>query len=432
MSSYSFQSAIPVTNDYDVVVIGGGTAGSIAAIQAGRMGARVALVEKNGILGGTAVVASVNFPGLFHAWTKQVIAGIGWEVIEETVRRGGADLPDFSVQYAGKKHPKHQIKVNRFVYSAVLDDYCLKAGVHIRFHEMPVHIAYDRDSLCVLLACKTGLSAVRANKIIDATGDANVAGMMGFAREMGETLQPGTLIYRLGGYRIEGIDRNRLLEVYEQALADGRIIPTDHRPGPFPYWSELLSGGGNCMHVTSVDGSTSVGRTEAELKARQSLLRTYMLLRSVPGCENLEISYFANECGIRETWRIIGEQTVTCSTYTSGYVWPDAVCYSFYPIDVHSDKDSTIDIRPLQPGIVPTIPYGALIPRGSDHVLVAGRSISGDREASSAYRVQASCMATGQAAGVAAVIAAQHNLSVRDVSLTEIKAALRQYKAIVP
>ena len=92
-----FAADLPLSAEYDVIVAGGGAAGVVAAIQAARAGARTALVEKNGILGGTTVVAAVNFPGLFHAWGRQVIAGIGWEILEETVRRGGAVLPDFSV-----------------------------------------------------------------------------------------------------------------------------------------------------------------------------------------------------------------------------------------------------------------------------------------------------------------------------------------------
>ncbi|MDF2719035.1 MAG: hypothetical protein K0R28_5960, partial [Paenibacillus sp.] len=259
-----------------------------------------------------------------------------------------------------------------------------------------------------------------------------IAGMMGYARERGETLQPGTLVYYIDGYRTEDIDRERLLKAYREAKAAGEILDTDHIPGSVPLWRELTTGGGSCNHISGIDGSSSVARTQAELKGRQSVSRVYNLLRKVPGCEKLQVRSIAAECGIRETWRIVGEKKVTLDTYTSGYRWPDAVCYSFYPIDLHSDTDSTIDIRPLREGIVPTIPYGALIPQGSDHLLVAGRCISGDRESNSAYRVQASCMATGQAAGAAAAIAARQNISVRQVELNELKSQLVKHKAIVP
>ncbi|GAA3400166.1 FAD-dependent oxidoreductase [Paenibacillus hodogayensis] len=432
MEQYLFNSKVPITDEYDLIVFGGGSAGCIAAIQAGRIGIKTALVEKNGVLGGTAVVASVNFPGLFHAWGNQVIAGIGWEVIRETERRGGAVLPDFTVPYKNNQHPRHQISVNRFVYSSVLDDLCLDAKVVLRFHEMPVHIDSDEHWRYVLVAGKSGLSCLRAKKIIDATGDANVAGLMGYEREKSKSLQPGTLIYNLSGYSLEQVDQVQLHGIYKQSLAAGEIFETDHVPGGVPFWRELITAGGNNMHIPGIDGSTSQLRSEAELKARQSLSRIYRLLRKVPGCEQLQVNYFANECGIRETSRIVGEARVTCEAYTSGYVWPDAVCYSFYPIDVHSDSGNTIDIRPLAEGIVPTIPYGALVPQGSEHLLVSGRCISGDREANSAYRVQASCMATGQAAGAAAAIAVQNNSSVRQIDLDELRSVLAKHQAIVP
>ena len=81
---------------YDVIVIGGGTAGVVAATQAGRAGAKVLLVEKTGMLGGTTTTGGVNFPGLFHAWGRQVIAGIGWELVARCVTETGGTLPDFA------------------------------------------------------------------------------------------------------------------------------------------------------------------------------------------------------------------------------------------------------------------------------------------------------------------------------------------------
>ncbi|QNK57004.1 FAD-dependent oxidoreductase [Paenibacillus sp. PAMC21692] len=432
MNSVSFRRDLAVTDEYDVLVVGGGSAGCMAAIQAGRSGARTVLIEKNGILGGTTVVSAVNFPGLFHAWGKQVIKGIGWEVLEEAARRGGAVMPDFDTPYENHRHWEHQILVNKFVYSAILDEFCVKAGVTLRFHEMPADAYLEDDRVHLVVAGKSGLSILRAKTVIDATGDANMAGLMGYERERGEHLQPGTLIYEIGGYRLEDVDQERLAELYNMELAAGRILHTDHLPGAVPFMKELRSRGGNCMHITNIDGADSVSRSTAELKGRASLMRIYEFLRKVPGCEGVQVNFVANECGIRETWRVVGEQRVTLSEYTSGYHWPDAVCHSFYPIDIHRHGDNTTDIRPLRPGVFPTIPMGALIPRGSDRLLVAGRCISGDTEASSAYRVQATCMATGQAAGAAAALAAAQGISVRQVNLDDTLELLGHQGAILP
>ncbi len=425
---------LPLSQQYDVVVVGGGSAGFAAAVQAARAGAKTALIEKNGILGGTTVVAAVNFPGLFHAWGKQIIRGIGWEAIERTVAQGGAELPDFTKDVGGK-HWEHQVRVNKFVYSAVLDAMCLEAGVDLRFHEMPA--AVDMDSLHdpnrrLIVAGKSGLMAIGFRKLVDTTGDANVAEMMGYPMMRGETLQPGTLIYRLGGYELERVDKNKLKEAYSAARQSGALRETDHLPGEIPLYRELASKGSSSLHVTGIDGSTSRSKSLAEIRAREALLRIYTYLRGIPGCERLYVDFAASECGIRETKRIVGEQYVDADSYISGHKWPEAVCYSYYPIDIHQDDSNLTDIRPLAPGVVPTIPYGALIPQGSDHLLAAGRCISGDQTAHSAYRIQATCMATGQAAGAAAALAASRDVSVRLVSVKDIKQVLREHAAIVP
>lgn len=415
--------------EYDIMVFGGGSAGVAAAIQAARAGQRTALVEKNGVLGGTTIVGSVNFPGLFHAWGKQVIRGIGWEIIEQTVALGGAKLADYSV--IPDRHWKHQVLVNRFVYSSVLDRLCGAAGVHLRLHEMPSMIVERNGHLYAALTGKSGIRWFKVKKIIDATGDANITGMMGYARRKGEDLQPGTLINDIGGYDLNQVDMDRLYELYSEAVAQGTYNRSLFREGNCPFVGALRSGRIQ-MHVQNIDGSDSESKTAAEIKARQMLMESVQFLRQVPGCEKLEVRYFANECGIRETWTIEGEAEIDEHSYVTGYVWPDAVCYSFYPIDLHHHSENRIVQQYLEPGIVATIPYRALIPRGSDHLLAAGRCIAGDRMANSAYRVQASCMATGQAAGMAAAIASQQQISVRDVPLDMLREALQTNGAIVP
>ena len=119
---------------YDVIVFGGGTAGVVAATQAGRAGAKVLLVEKTAMLGGTTTTGGVNFPGLFHAWGQQVIAGIGWELVTRCVAEAGGTLPNFA-DYR-RPHWQLQIRVNRFLYAALCDEAVVDAGVDILFHSM--------------------------------------------------------------------------------------------------------------------------------------------------------------------------------------------------------------------------------------------------------------------------------------------------------
>ena len=136
------------------------------------------------------------------------------------------------------------------------------------------------------------------------------------------------------------------------------------------------------------------------------------------------------ETAFRESYRIEGETIITVDDYTSGRVFDDAICYAFYPVDLHT-KDG-VKPDPLKKGTVPTIPLSALIPKGSENILVAGRCVSSDRLANSGLRVQAPCMAMGQAAGVGAALAARKNTTLLKVSLKEIKEMLVSNGAIVP
>ena len=114
------------TNVVDVLVVGGGTAGHVAAIQAARAGAKTLLVERNAQLGGTSTTGGVSYPGLFDAWGKQVIAGIGWELVKESVELDGGELPDFAK--VPKRHPENQVFTNQFLYALLAEEKCTEAG----------------------------------------------------------------------------------------------------------------------------------------------------------------------------------------------------------------------------------------------------------------------------------------------------------------
>ena len=136
------------------------------------------------------------------------------------------------------------------------------------------------------------------------------------------------------------------------------------------------------------------------------------------------------EAGFRESYRIQGETLITVNDYRSGRKFDDAVCYAFYPVDLHTQTG--VKPQPLKPGIVPSVPLRALIPKGSRNLMVAGRCVSSDRLANSALRVQASCMGMGQAAGAAATLAAKSGTTPLEVPLKNIHDLLRTHGAIIP
>jgi len=410
----------------DVLVVGGGTAGTIAAIQAARLGARTVLVEAGSQLGGTATTAGVDFPGLFHAWGRQIIAGVGWELVTATVKLNSDSLPDFTAP-TGRQHWRHQVRLSGGLYAALAEEACLQAGVELRYYEFPLSIARARDGWKGQGAGKGTRVEVRARQVVDATGNAAVIGLLGLPRRREAATQPGTLIYRLAGYRLEESILPTLDAKAREAVKEGRLLATDFNLNLRHF---LAIGGESGMHVPKADSSTSEAHTRTNIRGRQSLLRMMRFLKPLPGFENLRIERLQPETAVRETYRIVGETTVSCDDYVSGRKFPDAVAYSFYPIDLHDEHG--VRPKPLFEGVVPTLPLGALIPKGSRNLVVAGRCVSSDRLANSALRVQASCMAMGQAAGAAAALAAAARSTPARVPLERLRRALVEHGAIVP
>lgn len=411
----------------DVLVVGGGPSGVPAAIQAARAGCSTVLVEAGSQLGGSMTTAGVSFPGLFHAWGRQIISGIGWDLVCRTIETGGGSLPDFTKPY-GNNHPAHQILLNAYVYSALAEEECLRSGVSIRYYEFPVSVRHFRNGWIVDIVGKGGTKErIRCNQLIDATGNASVAGMAGLERIREEDIQPGSLVFEFGGFDPSIIDYEELDHFLNAAKEDGRILPADCYSSAYA----LMNHHGIAVsHVTGADSSTSETHTLANINGRTSLLRLLRVLKSFHGLENLTINYMAGETGVRESWRIKGLYQITVDDYLDGRTFEDAVAYSFYPIDLHDAEG--VEPRQLHEGNVPTVPLRALIPSKGSNILVAGRCLSSDRLANSALRVQATCMAVGQAAGAAAAIACKRKCQPADIPFEELKALLRENGAIVP
>lgn len=411
----------------DVLVIGGGTAGTIAAIQSARLGVKTTLIESGSQLGGTITTGGVVFPGLFHAWGKQIIDGIGWELISETVKLNGDSMPDFK-KPTGESHWKHQILINGPLYALLSEEKALKAGVTIRYYETPIEVTRKSGYWIVKIAGKGTTCTIKSKQIIDCTGNGSIAALAGFQLLQENETQPGSLIFELEGYNYAKLDETVLKMRFDEAIRSGMILKTDGYKG---IKALLHAGLGlSAQHVINASSATSVLHTQANIDGRESLLRILRFVRSLPGCENTKIKKMQPETAIRETYRIDGEYQITVDDYTSGKIFYDALSYSFYPIDLHVEEG--VEPNHLQEGMVPTIPLRALIPKYSENFLVAGRCISSDRLANSALRVQASCMAMGQSAGVVAALACKQNTTPNKVSLLEIKKTLKAQGCIVP
>ena len=419
---------------YDVVVVGGGTAGVIAAVQAGRENVRTLIIEKSELLGGSIVNAYVNAPGLFHAWKKQIIAGIGWELICRSMDGENRAYPDFSKQERFR-HYLHQIGINGAYYSLICDEAVAGAGVDVLFGAMCARIREEDGVKYISVCTKTGLREIQAKVLIDCTGDANAVSLAGYEVELGEERQPATYSCCLSGYDYNALDLEKIGAAYEKEVAAGNLTYTDvgWETDRFdPQWLRNYGGNANHVFIGGVSGRTSEERSELSLKARLTILKLLRFFRTQEGLENITLTSIAPECGIRESVRIKGKKRITVEDYLSGKRYGDDVCYSFYPVDLHTASRTGLRQIYLEEGVVPSVPRGALLPAGSRNLLAAGRCISSDQLANSALRVEATCMATGQAAGAIAALAAKRNIDAEEVPMEEIYEVLVRNNAIIP
>ena len=427
----------------DVLVVGGGVAGTAAALQAGRAGARTLLVEQGFQVGGNMTTGGVNWPGLFFAWGRQVVDGCGWELVTNCVALAGGALPDFR-RDPGAEHWRHQVRVNAPLWVALAEEALGKAKVGLRYHTSPSAVEATSDGWRVTLQAGGETTVVRTKVLVDATGNGAVAALAGVRRlrDVGET-QPGSFTFLFNPHvKSKELDVKTLEGNLAAAIAKGELLPTDIARGVRFLVDEsnaMLSGFADgpdhgttvANYIVGADNSTAALRTDTNCRGRASMLRAYRFLKRQPGLEKLTLVACSPEVGVRETWRVEGDYVLTGDDYAEGRVFPDSVAYVFYPVDVHS---ATTGVQPkhLKRGTVPTVPLRSLVAKGVRNLLVAGRCRSADRVANSGLRVQAACMATGQAAGEAAALAAERGCDVRDVPLAELKRRLVRTHHVVP
>lgn len=429
-----YQKEIAQTEEYDVVVCGAGVAGFAAAVQSARLGARTALLERYGMPGGVLTVGGNNEIGLFYRGSRQIISGIGWELVQRLKVKGWADIPEFDEKY---DHSQQNVIVNGPMAAAEMDAMCMEAGVELLYHHTLCDAIADKGHICaVLAAAKPEMRMICGKYFIDATGDADLTAWSGGETQLGDgeptQMQPGTLRFYWSGYVLSDVDKRQTEDSFRKGLETHELERSD-------YWSQegspytVFAADGNNINHIPLNGADSLSRTRAEIEGRRSVARLAAWARHrVSGAEHIQPIACAPEVAARESRRVVGDHVITVEEYTQAVSYPDGVCYSYYPIDLHVHGEQTLYNISVREGAVPQLPYRALLVRGTDNLLAVGRCASGDRLAQSAFRVKASCMAMGQAAGCAAAMAADQGKTLRELSAEELCDMLKRQHAIVP
>ena len=428
-------------NRYDVVVAGGGPAGTAAAIAAARNGAKTLLIEQYGFLGGTPVNALVPVFCPFSDKERAIIRGIGLEILEEMKseswinpepeENNGITALDWVV-------------IDPEVLKRVLDKIVLESGVELWLHSLVTEVECNDGRVERIVVCgKGGKTCVEADVFIDCTGDADLAALAGAGFEYGDNegrVQGMTLCFRLAG-----VDGQRFLNYKKEVNEDGNLHVAVHRAkenGDFPSGEanvatfalqNLDMAGVNFGHSFEKSPLDTTHLTQAEVESRKRLSELVQFFRNyVPGMEHCYIAASGPAIGVRETRRIEGEYRLTREDYMQRRQFEDAVVRYAYPIDVHAcrgtvkgkdDQDDYI-MTAYAPGESYTIPYRALLPKALSNVIVAGRALSSDRAANGSARVAPACFAMGQAAGTAAAICVLEKREVKKIDIQNLRALL--------
>lgn len=449
---------------YDLVVVGGGSAGVMAAVAGARMGLKVALVERYGFLGGTLTAAMVGPMQSFHAGETQVVKGLAQEVVDRLQAAGASPghVPD-PIDYCSSITPFDYEGLKR-----VLQEMCVEAGVDLWLHTLFLDAAVEHGRIRhIRVWQKDGPKELAARFFVDASGDGDLAAAAGVpfqvGREEDSLPQPMTMIFSVGG-----VDWDEVFDYFQEhpeelqhpVAIHGQIDPERLRRLPFRGFSafpalleqaraagefsiprqrilvfESLRPGEAIVNTTRVQGLSSLKGLElarAEVEGRRQVWELVEFLRRrVPGFQKVHVIAVAPQIGVRESRRIAGEVQVTQEDILVGRQFPDAVAYGAYPIDIHDPATAKNKTRRLPEGEYYSVPYRALVPKAAENLLVAGRCLSASHEALAALRLSPFAMAMGHAAGVAAALALEAGVAARDVDPLRLRQALGEQGAFL-
>ena len=448
------EKVLPVSTRTDVIVAGGGMAGIAASIAAARNGAKTMLVENLGFLGGTATAGLMSM-----AYAPfSTISGIAKEIFATLIEGGGA-IDDVLLPFDPEK----------FKHLAL--DMALKEGVVPLFHTWAADTILTQNSVKgIIIENKSGRSALIGDVVIDATGDGDVAAKAGVpfikGREKDEKMRPISLLFRLGG-----IDVNKVLQYVRENPSDFTPDPFKNvllperdfyrlvgffrlvekakqkgeiNPGIHYVRVECLSGRTsmgiiNTTRVYGRDGTNAFDVTKGELEARNQMMELIAVFQKYfPGFEKSFLVDSASMLGVRETRHVIGDYVLREDDIAQKKKFERVVARSATRItpggDVHSPDGTEGSIRDKRHrGFIDelhwvNIPYDSLLPKRVEQLLIAGRCISADHGADGWTRIQTCCLATGQAAGVAAAFSLKEGIPPRKIDVSKLQRLLTAQK----
>jgi hypothetical protein len=426
---------IPVVDEVDVLIVGGGPAGIGAALSAARLGAKTLIVEQFNCLGGVATSGGHNHYSQYNAWADpsiQVVGGIAEELRVGLLQRGYATYDgsclDFDVE--GMK--------------LLLDEMTAAAGVRVLYYTFYCDTLVENGAAVGgIIQNKSGRGAILAKRVIDCTGDGDAAFHAGVPFEQGRPqdgrCQPATLMFTIAGVDWPQVEAWRtsydMREVWLKAQTGGIMEPFQSVIMGFWHTDVLPDQVGvNMTHLVDVDTTKTEDLTRATIEGRRQAHHLTQVFRQVvPGMQQCYLISTAPALGLRESRRIRGEVYLTAEHLMRRQTWPDSIGHGSFFIDIHNPAGPGMDGLTWRPpkGFYYQIPYRALVPQKVDNLLVAGRCLSADHVALGSLRIMSTCTVMGEAAGTAAVLSLHDEVPPREVDPLRLSRQLKQQGAII-
>ena len=440
------ERTIPVKDEVDILVVGGGPAGIMAARAAAESGLKVMLIESRGYVGGNL---TLGLPILGYLGRKgnQVVEGLPQMLIDRLRARGKA-----SEHKPCKNHVSLTIIDSEEVKDVALE-MLEDVGVKILFYVFCSDVIKEgNDVKGVIIESKEGREAILAKTVIDCTGDGDVAFRAGVECHKGDAdggMQPPTLMFCRRGVNVQDL-RDAIVNRPEEFDMD--VMPTEQfKSGPFivvgfrkkieearekgysiPVARTILITGladdeiwVNMSRVCGVDSTNPTSYTDGEITARMQNDEIERYLRDfIPGFEHAWRDKVAAFMGIRESRVIKGKYVLTADDILSCRKFEDAVGVASYPVDIHHSHGD--DCTMMWCPDCYDLPYRMLVPEKVENLLVAGRCASMTHEAMASARVMSTCMVMGEAAGRAAKIAVEEGVPVSKVNVEAVREDLRE------
>ena len=431
------ENRIPVLDECDVLIIGGGAAGIAAAVGASRTGARTILVERYGCLGGVLTLAAMEPPSWWRQERATMPGGVIQDLDEMMVKAGAVQKSFF--------RPSVALAYDTEMFKVIADEYALQNGVVPLYHCHGVTPLMEDDIITgVVTESKSGRQAILAKRVVDCTGDGDIAARAGAPWVMAEDVlgglpkgEPmgGTVAYGLNNVDTQKLERmvdedptarhpstHRLCYMgLKKAEEDGVKLPGAMRK-TFIYNRVEKRALPSLNHAwTLVDGTDVLDLTKAEIESRKGIVDTLPILRKYyDGMENATIRNFGMAIGIRETRRILGQYQLNLKDVFYEGRFEDSV--SVYPVC----GDGPEGPIPAYTEAYFQVPYRITVPQGVENLLAAGRCVSGKRRVYGVTRQVDFAMVTGQATGAASALAAQRGVLSRELDIKLLQKELER------